>query len=80
MGPRKLLREGTIMKAKSGKRLRAFLCSDVLVLTDENAKSLYRMVGSCLDDMQSGLTRSATPQPIPLPELTVKDSGSSRGE
>ena len=22
----------------------------------------------------------ATPQPIPLPELTVKDSGSSRGE
>lgn len=37
------------MKAKSGKRLRAFLCSDVLVLTDENAKSLYRMVGSRLD-------------------------------
>lgn len=35
------------MKAKSGKRLRAFLCSDVLVLTDENAKALYRMVRSC---------------------------------
>ena len=32
------------MKAKSGKRLRAFLCSDVLVLTDESAKALYRMV------------------------------------
>ena len=29
---------------KSGKRLHAFLCSDVLVLTDENAKALYRMV------------------------------------
>jgi len=61
MGPRKLLKEGIVMKAKSGKRLRAFLCSDVLVLTDENAKSLYRM-------------------PIPLPELTVKDSGPSRDD
>ena len=68
------------MKAKSGKRLRAFLCSDVLVLTDENAKSLYRMVGSCIDDVYSELTLPATPQPIPLPELTVKDSGSSRGK
>jgi hypothetical protein len=46
MGPRKLLKEGIVMKAKSGKRLRAFLCSDVLVLTDENAKALYRMVRS----------------------------------
>lgn len=35
------------MKAKSGKRLRAFLCSDVLVLTDEGAKALYRMVRLC---------------------------------
>ena len=35
MGPRKLLKEGTVMK-KSEKRLRAFLCSGVLVLTDEN--------------------------------------------
>jgi hypothetical protein len=46
MGPRKLLKEGVVMKAKSGKRLRAILCSDVLVLTDENAKALYRMVRS----------------------------------
>jgi len=61
MGPRKLLKEGIVMKAKSGKRLRALLCSDVLVLTDENAKALYRM-------------------PIPLPELTVKDSGSARDD
>lgn len=41
------MKEGIVMKAKSGKRLRALLCSDVLVLTDENAKALYRMVRSC---------------------------------
>ncbi|CCM04566.1 uncharacterized protein FIBRA_06747 [Fibroporia radiculosa] len=43
MGSRKLLKEGLLMKAKSGRRLRAFLCSDILVLTDETAKTLYRM-------------------------------------
>lgn len=49
MGQRKLLKEGVVMKGKSGKRLRAFLCSDVLVLTDENAKALYRMVRASVD-------------------------------
>ena len=44
MGPRKLLKEGVLMKAKSGRRLRAFLCSDILVLTQEQAKQLYRTV------------------------------------
>ena len=44
MGARKLLREGLLMKAKSGRRLRGFLCSDILLLTDEGAKALYRMV------------------------------------
>ena len=44
MGTRKLLREGLLLKAKSGRRLRGFLCSDILVLTDEAAKSLYRTV------------------------------------
>ncbi|KAI0628815.1 hypothetical protein C8Q77DRAFT_1281081 [Trametes polyzona] len=43
MGPRKLLKEGVLMKAKSGRKLRAFLCSDILVLTEEASKSLYRM-------------------------------------
>ncbi|KDQ59802.1 hypothetical protein JAAARDRAFT_56764 [Jaapia argillacea MUCL 33604] len=43
MGPRRLLKEGTLMKAKSGRKLRGFLCSDILVLTDEGAKTLYRM-------------------------------------
>ncbi|OCH86200.1 hypothetical protein OBBRIDRAFT_797422 [Obba rivulosa] len=42
MGPRKLLREGLLMKAKSGRKLRAFLCSDILVLTEDAAKTLYR--------------------------------------
>jgi hypothetical protein len=44
MGPRKLLKEGLLLKAKSGRRLRVFLCSDILVLTDEAGKTLYRMV------------------------------------
>ncbi|KAI0085934.1 hypothetical protein BDY19DRAFT_963763 [Irpex rosettiformis] len=43
MGPRKLLKEGILNKAKSGRRLHAFLCSDILVLTDEAAKTLYRV-------------------------------------
>lgn len=44
MGTRKLLREGVLIKAKSGRRLRAFLCSDILVLTEVSVKALYRMV------------------------------------
>jgi len=44
LGDRKLLREGLLNKAKSGRKLRAFLCSDLLLLTDEHGKTLYRMV------------------------------------
>lgn len=44
MGPRKLVKQGTVLKAKSGRKLRAYLCSDILVLTDESGRSLYRMV------------------------------------
>jgi len=46
MGPRKLIKEGILYKAKSKRRLHAFLCSDILVLTDNTARSLYRMVGT----------------------------------
>lgn len=46
MGDRKLLKEGVLIKAKSGRHLRAFLCNDILVLTNEAAKTLYRMVRS----------------------------------
>lgn len=48
MGPRKLLKEGILLKAKSGRKLRAFLCNDILVLTEESTKSLYRMVRESL--------------------------------
>ncbi|KAG5637919.1 hypothetical protein H0H81_002680 [Sphagnurus paluster] len=44
MGPRKLIKEGVLIKAKSGRKLYAFLCSDTMVLTDESMKNLYRMV------------------------------------
>lgn len=43
MGNRKLLREGPLLKAKSGRRLFAFLCTDIFVLTDDSVKSLYRI-------------------------------------
>ncbi|KAH9483528.1 Actin cytoskeleton-regulatory complex protein pan1 [Psilocybe cubensis] len=43
MGPRRLLRQGVLIKAKSGKKLHGFLCSDILVLLDESMKNLYRM-------------------------------------
>lgn len=36
------------MKAKSGRKLYGFLCSDILVLTDESMKTLYRMVRQSL--------------------------------
>lgn len=48
MGPRKLMKEGVLLKAKSGRKLRAFLCSDIMVLTDDAAKTLYRMVSIIL--------------------------------
>lgn len=44
MGTRSLLKDGILCKAKSGRRLHAFLCSDTLVLTDAAAQNLYRMV------------------------------------
>lgn len=43
LGPRKLLKEGVISKAKSGRKLRLFLCSDILVLTHEGGRGLYRV-------------------------------------
>ena len=44
LGDRRLLREGFLTKAKSGRKLRAFLCNDILLLTDEHGRTLYRMV------------------------------------
>lgn len=44
LGQRKLLKEGVLSKARSGRKLRVLLCSDILVLLDEVEKGLYRVV------------------------------------
>ncbi|KAF8319431.1 Dbl homology domain-containing protein [Clavulina sp. PMI_390] len=41
MGPRKLIKEGIVLKKK--RRIRALLCTDILVLTDAATRSLYQM-------------------------------------
>lgn len=41
LGPRRLVKEGPMVKARSGRRLRLLLCNDILVLLDENAAGLY---------------------------------------
>ncbi|KAF7298359.1 Actin cytoskeleton-regulatory complex protein [Mycena kentingensis (nom. inval.)] len=43
MGMRRLVKEGPLVKGKSGRKLHGFLCSDILVLTDASMKTLYRM-------------------------------------
>lgn len=46
MGPRKLIKEGLVMKSNSKRRLRAVLCSDILVLVEESTGAIYRIVSS----------------------------------
>jgi hypothetical protein len=41
-GPRKLLKEGQVTKAKSGRKLQMVLCNDIIVLVE--SRNLYRMV------------------------------------
>lgn len=53
MGPRRLIKEGFLMKHKSGRRLCAFLCNDMLILTDEGVNRLYKMVQSSFFDTLS---------------------------
>ncbi|KIK17094.1 hypothetical protein PISMIDRAFT_685628 [Pisolithus microcarpus 441] len=44
LGPRKLLKEGVLAKAKSGRKLRVLLCSDILLLLNESeGGGLYRV-------------------------------------
>ena len=40
-GPRKLIKEGLVSKAKSGRKLTLVLCNDIIVLIDSG--NLYRM-------------------------------------
>ncbi|KAI6037316.1 Dbl homology domain-containing protein, partial [Pisolithus microcarpus] len=47
LGPRKLLKEGVLAKAKSGRKLRVPLCSDILLLLNESESGgLYRVANS----------------------------------
>lgn len=81
MGPRKLLKEGMLLKAKSGRKLRAFLCSDILVLTEEATKSLYRMVRSCLAFWGRVFPQTDLSfQPLSLSEVEVRESTGARGK
>jgi len=54
MGQRQLLKEGVLCKAKRGRKLRPFLCSDIKVLTDNTAKTLYRTVRHIVHITDSG--------------------------
>jgi hypothetical protein len=42
MGSRRLLKEGAVTKAKSGRKLQLVLCNDIIVLLE--SRNLYRMV------------------------------------
>ena len=65
MGPRRLLKEGILTKAKSGRKLRAFLCNDILVLTEDVTKSLYRMVCLITRDVARDLNSSPCLASVP---------------
>lgn len=76
MGTRRLLKEGILFKAKSGRKLRGFLCTDILLLTDESIKSLYRLVGLALYDYDLCFLTSI--QPIQLAYAHAKESSRSK--
>ncbi|KIK13999.1 hypothetical protein PISMIDRAFT_688250, partial [Pisolithus microcarpus 441] len=47
LGPRSLLKEGVLAKAKSGRKLRVLLCSDILLLLNESeGEGLYQAASS----------------------------------
>jgi len=77
MGVRKLLKEGVLIKTKSGRKIYAFLCSDILVLTDEMMKTLYRMVGFSVM-LVDPPSHSSNKQPIPLVDAQIKEMTSGR--
>lgn len=74
------MKEGVLTKSKSGRKLRAFLCSDILVLTEDATKSLYRMVRLRIGDTAPNLILLLVLQPLSLPEVEVREtSGLIRG-
>lgn len=89
LGPRKLVKEGVLNKAKSGRKLRVLLCNDIMVLVDEAEKGLYRVVSGSqmpriLYDrsvLGVGLIEIwcfRWSQPIPVNEIQIKPSRSGR--
>ena len=73
MGSRKLLKEGILLKAKSGRKLRAFLCNDIIVLTEATTNSLYRMVLPPMSLSSLHLLLHVSFQPISLAEVEVRE-------
>ncbi|KAH0830093.1 hypothetical protein J3R83DRAFT_1428 [Lanmaoa asiatica] len=63
LGPRKLLKEGVLNKAKSGRKLRVLLCNDIMVLVDEVGKGLYR-VPIPVQEIQIKPSRSGREDPL----------------
>jgi hypothetical protein len=73
MGPRKLLKEGVVIKSNSKRRIRAVLCSDILVLVEESTGAVYRIVRSLpFAFLSCLLTRFV--QPIPLSSANVHEA------
>ncbi|RKP13394.1 hypothetical protein BJ684DRAFT_20114 [Piptocephalis cylindrospora] len=81
LGPRTFLLEGRLSKAKSGRRLQAFLFSDVLLLTERLGQSAYGgsdSTGASPPLFSSHLTLYR--EPLLLNEVSVRDVGKMIGE
>lgn len=66
-GPRRLIKEGPVAKAKSGRRLQMVLCNDIVLLIED--ERLYRMVSH--GKSPRGRVSSADAQPISLFDLSI---------
>lgn len=76
-GPRRLIKEGTVLKAKSGRKLTLVLCNDILVLVEDGG--LYRMVRRFPTHIILIFALMGNLQPMPLFELDVRESRDQSG-
>ncbi len=76
-GPRKLLKEGGVAKAKSGRKLTLILCNDVLVLIEN--RNLYRMVSrfTLCAPLFPFLSHPSLPALLPSPCRSLSNTFSS---
>lgn len=80
-GPRKILKEGKLAKAKSGRKLMGYLFSDLLLFTEERPSGeevVYKYVSapsipSRRSQMTDRLRVCLSWQPIPLEECSVRE-------